>query len=316
MTRLLITGASGLLGSNLVLEAVAAGHQVVAVSYRHAVRHPKVASVTADLSHPGEAQRILGDWRPGWVVHCAAATDVDACEVEPAKAFRLNRDMAGQVAMAARAAGARLVHVSTDAVFDGERGKYTEDDEPHPINVYGDSKLAGERVVLAEYPGALVVRTCIYGWNAQPKQCLSEWFLSRLRAGQEAPGFIDAWFSPILVKDLGEIVLRLLSEGKAGIWHVGGRDCLSKFDFGVLIAQVFGRDPHLIKPEEMQGSRLRACRGRHLCLQSSRVAALDGVQLPRVSDGLRRWKRQERDGTTRELRRLVGSEEGACNQDV
>ncbi len=312
----MITGASGLLGANLVLDALGAGHQVIAVSFRHAVRHPKVESVAADLSCPGEARRILGDWRPQWVVHCAAATDVDACEAEPVKAFRLNRDMAGQVAMAARAVGARLVHISTDAVFDGERGDYTEDDEPHPINVYGESKLEGERVARHEHPEALIVRTNIYGWNAQPKQCLSEWFLSRLRAGRESPGFVDAWFSPILAKDLGAILLRLLSEGRVGVWHVGGRDCLSKFDFGVLIAQVFGHNSHLIKPEAMQDSRLRARRGRRLCLQSSRMPTLDGVQLPHVYEGLRRWKRQEREGTTVELRRLVTSEGEACNRDV
>lgn len=305
MARLLITGASGLLGANLVLGALAAGHEVVAVSRRHGVRHPMVDAVRADLSSPAEARRILDDRKPDWVIHCAAAADVEACELEPAMAFRLNRDMAGQVAMAARSVGARLAHVSTDAVFDGERGDYTEEDLPRPINVYGESKLEGERVVQHEHPKALVVRTNFYGWNALPKLGLAEWFLSRLRAGQETPGFVDVWFSPILASHLGDILLRLLANGRSGIWHLGGSDCLRKYDFGVQIASTFGENPGLIRPVEVSALRFHARRGRRLCLRSIRIGSSESIRLPSVSEGLSRWKREEENGTLEGLRALV-----------
>ena len=305
MTKLLITGAGGMLGANLVLDELAAGQRVIAVDYQHPVRHPRVESVTADLSRPGAAQAILADRRPAWVIHCAAATDVDACEADPEMAFRLNRDMAGQVAMAAHAVGARLAHISTDAVFDGEQGGYTEEDEPHPINVYGESKAEGERVVLSEHPEALIVRTNIYGWNAQAKQSLAEWFLARLEAGQPCPGFTDAWFSPILVNDLGIILVRLLASGQEGIWHVAGGECVTKYEFGVQIAAVFDLDARLIMPSTARDHRLMAKRGRQLCLQSNRIDGLSGVEPPTIGQGLRHWKQLRMNGFTDRLRGLL-----------
>ncbi|MBM3122776.1 MAG: sugar nucleotide-binding protein, partial [Chloroflexi bacterium] len=113
MARLLITGAGGLLGANLALVAQAAGHHIIAVDFLHPIRHRDVVSVQADLTLPGAALQIFAAHRPRWAVHCAAAVEVDACEADPETAYRLNRDMAGHVAMAARAVGARLVHIST-----------------------------------------------------------------------------------------------------------------------------------------------------------------------------------------------------------
>lgn len=313
MTKLLITGAGGMLGANLVLDALAAGYQVVAADYEHPVRQAGVESVVADLSRPGTAQEVFVARRPDWVIHCAAATNVDACEADPATAFRLNRDMAGQVAMAAQVVGAQLVHISTDAVFDGERGGYTEQDEPHPISAYGESKREGERVVLSEHPGALIVRTNIYGWNAQAKQSLAEWFLGQLRAGAACPGFTDAWFSPILVNDLGDWLLRLLEKGVQGIYHVAGAACLSKFEFGVRLAEAFGLDGTLLRPSRQSDAVDRARRGSRLCLDSGKVADELRRPLPDVAQGLARFRRLEQEGRVETLRSLVSIPEGGLN---
>jgi dTDP-4-dehydrorhamnose reductase len=289
VAKLLITGAGGMLGANLVLDALAVGHQVIAVDYQHPVRHPQVRSASVDLSRPGSAQKLLAEHRPEWVIHCAAATEVDACEADPAMAFRLNRDMAGQVALAARAVDARLVHISTDAVFDGERGGYTEDDEPRPVNVYGESKQEGELAVRAEYPQALVVRTNIYGWNAQPKLSLAEWFLARLESGQECPGFTDAWFTPILVNDLADRLLQMLERGIEGLYHVAGRECITKFEFGRRLAERFGLDGDLVRPTGQGEAILRAKRGSRLCLDCGKAADRLGSPLPDVAQGLERY---------------------------
>jgi len=305
MTRLLITGAGGLLGANLALEALAAGHQVIAVDFLHQIRHPEIESVKADLSRPGAAMEVFAAHHPRWAVHCAAAVDVDACETDPETAFRLNRDMAGHVAIAARAVGARLVHISTDAVFDGERGGYAEDDEPHPINVYGSSKLDGERVVLSEYPEALVVRTNIYGWNAQPKLSLSEWFLDRLRRGERCTGFTDVTVTPIAVGELAVRILRLLSMPVSGVLHLAGSETVSKYEFGRRIAEAFRLSPDPIVPGLVDASRLRARRPRRLGLDVRKAEKLLGAPMPAIGPALRRWRVQETDGTLDRLRALV-----------
>lgn len=305
MTRLLITGAGGLLGANLALAAQAAGHDVIAVDFLHPIRHRDVVSVQADLASPGAAMKVFDVQRPRWAVHCAAAVEVDACEADPETAYRLNRDMAGHVAMAARAAGARLVHISTDAVFSGERGGYSEDDEPHPVNTYGSSKLDGERVALSECPEALVVRTNIFGWNARPKLSLSEWFLQRLRRGERCTGFTDVSFSPIAVTELARLLLELVPTPVSGVLHVAGGETVSKYEFGLRIAEAFQLSPAAIVPGSVDEIQPRARRARRLGLDVRKAEALVGAPMPALGPMLRRWRQEETDGTVDRLRELV-----------
>jgi dTDP-4-dehydrorhamnose reductase len=300
----LITGASGLLGANLVLAAADTGQVVIAVSHRHRVRLEDGETTLADLSEPGVADELIGRVRPSVVIHTAAATDVDACERDPSLAFRMNEGMASAVAAAAAEAGARLIHISTDAVF-GTHGEHGEEDMPEPLNVYGATKLAGEMAVLAAHPAALVVRTTIYGWNALSKSSLAEWFLKRLRRGERTGGFSDAWMSPILVNDLADALLEL-SEGKQhGVLHVAGAECVSKADFGRRIAAVFGLDPDLIYPLALSNGSLSAQRGTSQCLRVSRAESLLARRLPDVSSGLRRFRLLEETGHRDRLRALM-----------
>jgi len=306
MSRVLITGASGLLGSNLVLDA-AGGHEVSAIAHRRRVEWPGVRSFQADLAEAGAARELMNLVRPEWVIHCAAATDIDACETEPTQAFRVNRDMAGKVAEAAHAVGARLAHISTDAVFDGERGGYAEDDLPAPINVYARSKLEGEEAVRAACPEALIIRTNIYGWNAVEKKSLAEWFLANLESGKGCRGFADVLVNPLLVNDLGDLLFRMLEAGLRGLYHVAGGDCVSKYEFGVQVARAFDLDPGRIERASVEAGGLRAPRGRRLCLAGRKIEADLGVHLPGVRDGLARFKALREQGRPDKLRQLAST---------
>lgn len=267
MTRLMVTGASGLLGANLVLEAMGS-HQVIAVTHRHPVAASGVAAYQVDLTDGRAARALVAETAPEWIVHCAAATDVDDCEQDPEFAQRLNRDMAAHVAAAAFAQEAAFLLISTDAVFDGETGNYDETAAPNPLSAYGRSKVAGEQAVLREYPKALVLRTNIYGWNARAKESLAEWFLHRCESGLRSPGWTDVWSTPILVNDLAGIVLRLLASGACGLYHVGGATCLSKYEFGRHVAAAFDFDPELIEAASVAEAGLAAPRARRLCWKS------------------------------------------------
>jgi dTDP-4-dehydrorhamnose reductase len=305
MRRILITGASGLLGANVVLDAVGR-YEVIAVAHRHRAEWPGVRSFQADLAQPGAARALLDLVRPDWVIHCAAATDVDACEASPEMALCLNRDMARWVAEAARGVGARLAHISTDAVFDGRRGGYQEEDAPGPINAYARSKLEGERAVQAAHREALIVRTNIFGWNALEKKSLAEWFLGNLEAGRVCQGFTDIFVSPILVNDLGDFLFRMLEAGLSGLYHVAGRDCVSKHEFGALTAATFGLDPELIQQVSVEESGLLAPRARRLCLRGVKVESELGMRLPRLREGLARFRALAQDGRPADLKRMVG----------
>ena len=180
-------------------------------------------------------------------MHCAAATDVDWCERNPEGAHRINALLTGSLAAASREVDAAFVFISTDAVFDGRRGGYSETDAPSPVNVYGASKLAGETAAQNETDNLLIVRTNIFGWNFQLRLSLAEWMLSRLEADQTVPGFIDVTFSPILVNQLAETIFDLLEAGARGVIHAGSEDFCTKFQFARLVAEVFGLRQDLVE---------------------------------------------------------------------
>ncbi len=294
MKKVLITGASGLLGSNLARD-LGARLPVTGIYHQHPVELPGVRMVAADLIQPAIAHQLLTDEQPELVIHCAAATVIDECERNPQLAQRLNRDMAETVAAATEAVGASLIHISTDAVYDGVQGSYRETDKASPINAYGRSKLDGEAAVQLAHRSALIVRTNLFGWNLPHKSNLIEWFLGRLMDGQECPGFTDVYFSPILVNQLGDLLLELTEAEASGVLHVAGATCLSKYEFGRMLAGAFGFDPELVRAAELSGAQLGAPRGRRLCLDCSRAEQLLGQAMPALEAGMRRlWELRDR----------------------
>lgn len=290
MARLLITGASGLLGGNLVRD-FSPRYDVNGVYYSHRLIVEGVKMIRADLSELELVGRVVGKVQPEILIHCAAATDVDRCEIDEAWAWRLNRDMAENVAQEAARVGAKMIHISTDAVFDGEEGNYDEEAVPRPINVYGESKLAGEQAVLEANPDALVVRTNLFGLSVSDRRRgLLAWFRDNLEAGESTPGFTDVWFSPILVNTLGEWLLDLVNAGAQGVLHVGGGSCLTKYEFGRQVARSFGLDAELVRRSTLGEAGLKAPRPQRLCLDSSKAAGILERQLPEVSEGLDRLR--------------------------
>jgi dTDP-4-dehydrorhamnose reductase len=298
---ILVTGASGLLGANLVLAAQQRQLGVVAVYHQHHIYLPGIESVQADLTDVEAANGLFRSYEPRWVVHCAAATNVDWCEDHPDGAYRLNADLSRNLASAAQPVGASLLYISTDSVFDGRSGHYAEDDVPAPVNVYAASKLAGEKSVSAVCEHVLIVRTNIYGWNAQKKQSLAEWVLSRLESNQPVPGFTDVVFTPLLVNDLSEILLDMIHQRRMGLYHVAGSQSCSKYEFARQLGEVFGFDLELVKPVSVDGSNLRAPRPKNTSLRAEKISHALGRVMPDVQAGLRRFKQLRDSGFVAQL---------------
>lgn len=302
---MLVTGASGLLGANFVLAASERGHEVTGVYRRHVIAFPGQRSVQADITDPGVVRNLCQSLKPRAVVHCAAATDVDWCEDHPLETRQQNVEATETLATAAHACGAAFLFVSTDAVFDGRRGQYTEADQTAPVNEYGRSKLLGEQAAAAAAPGALILRTNMYGWNAQVKDSLAEWALHKLERGEETPGFEDVLFAPLLVNDLSAVMLDLLSRDVSGLYHAAATDACSKFSFVRQVAEVFGLDASLVRPTAVESVRFRAPRPHNTSLISRKCATECGVQFPSVADGLRHFRRLRDDGFADRLKSLI-----------
>jgi dTDP-4-dehydrorhamnose reductase len=305
MTKVLVTGASGLLGANLVYEA-RHHYDVIALSHTHPLQLQGVETVMIDLSVPENVARIIDQYKPDWVIHCAAYTNVDQCEENQESAFLLNCDMSRWIAQATQASGGCLIYISTDAVFKGFRSGYREGDVPEPINVYAQSKLAGEQVAREENPNAMIIRTNFYGWNAVEKKSLAEWFLARLKGGKVCRGFTDVFVKILLVNDLVDLLLQMLEKRCEGLYHVLGKDCVSKYDFGVQLARVFKLDESLIHPVEVDQVGLSAPRPKNLCLDTSKIRDSLNIEMPSLEDGLNRFHELDQKDYPKSLKSLIG----------
>jgi dTDP-4-dehydrorhamnose reductase len=198
----------------------------------------------------------------------------------------------------------RLVHISTDAVFDGRVGNYSEEDLPNPLGVYAQTKLAGEKAVLDANPSAVVARVNLFGWGITGKRSLAEFFFYNLQARKTVMGFTDVFFCPLLANDMAEVLEKLFVRQLSGLYHLVGSECLSKYQFGVRIARRFGMDEGLIRPASVEQAGLRAARSPNLTLRVQKLEQALGGPLPGVSAGLDRFYDLYVQGYPQRLRQL------------
>lgn len=268
--RILVTGASGLLGLNFCLK-MADKHQLTGVTHSSMLRDLPFENVQCDLSEAGAVAQLIDNHHPQLVLNYAAMANVDACENQPKQAMAVNGRLPGELAAVCHSRQIKLVHISTDAVFDGRKGDYAEEDDPNPLSVYASSKLAGEQNVLETNPEALVARVNFYGFSVSGSRSLAEFFLNHLSAGNPVNGFVDVMFCPLYVADLINVIMMMVDNELMGLYHVVSPESLSKYTFGVNIARKFGFDSSLVKPISVAEGGLTARRSPRLDLSIEKL---------------------------------------------
>ena len=299
--KLLLTGVSGLLGINFAQEMMQE-HEIIGVDRGKLVSAP-FKILKQDLLDAGSVEKILDAAQPDWIVNCAALADLDACENNPDLAKRLNMDLPRQLARACKTRSIPLVHISTDAVFDGEKdGFYTEDDKPNPLSVYAKTKLDGEWAVLTENPQSIVARVNFYGWSLGGKRSLAEFFHHNLTNNKSMSGFTDVVFCPMLVNDTTRLLVKVLKRGLSGLYHLVGTQAMSKYQFGVEIARKFSLRESDITPKSISFSGLLARRANNLWLSTQKLSIDLGEVLPVFSTGLDEFYTQFQQGYPQKIR--------------
>jgi dTDP-4-dehydrorhamnose reductase len=258
--RVLVTGSNGLLGTKLLelllrqpeVQAIGISRSPCSNSHLGPFRFWQV-----DLAERSTAERVFERAQPEVVLHTAAMTDVDACERQPRRAWRENVEATRLVALAAKRVGARLVHLSTEYVFDGTAGPYSEADSPNPLCVYGRTKLASEEVVLETLPGSAIARTTVlFGYAPNTRANFVTGLLARLRASQKVRVVTDQVGSPTLADNLARMVWTLGRDSSAlGVFNAVGASVMDRYRFGVLVANVFDLDQGLIEPTDTASLR-------------------------------------------------------------
>ncbi len=300
MKRLLVTGASGLLGINLALRE-SVRRDVTGVVNSHSLSGVPFKVLSADLNTDGAIQRLVESVKPDTVIHCAAMANIDECERSPETAELINGMIPGRLADVCCKQGIRMVHLSTDAVFDGSKGNYQETDSPHPLSVYASTKLDGEKNVLDANPQAIVARVNFYGWSLTGKRSLAEFFYNNLSEGRQINGFTDVEFCPLFVDHLADLLIRLADGSYSGIFHVVSPVALSKYEFGCRIAGIFGLNDRLIKPVSVMDGGLAARRSPRLTLNTDKLKEALQIVLPGVEEGIHAFAEQQAAGFPQRL---------------
>jgi dTDP-4-dehydrorhamnose reductase len=246
--KLLITGASGLLGTKLCEIALRRKHEVYSAYSQHVPLYG--TPVELNILDLKAEQQILDKIKPQVVVHAAALTDVDKCEMENELAWKTNVEATTNLAQLCKEHGAFLVYVSTDYVFDGEKGMCKEMDYPAPINHYGLTKLKGEECVRSLLKDYCIARTSVLFGSvpATGKTNFALWLLEKLRNGEEAKIVTDQWNSPTLNTSLANMILEIIDRRITGTYHLAGATRISRYDFSKSIAQTFSLNTDLITP--------------------------------------------------------------------
>lgn len=223
---------------------------------------------------------------PDVLIHTAAMVNVDKCEVEPQIAENLNVNVTRDLAKICNKNKIKMIYISTDAVFDGEKARlYTEEDSTNPINVYGKTKLKGEQYVLA-YKDNVVLRTNIYGKNIQKKNSLGEWIYNELINSHTINMFSDIDFSPILVNELAEIIYLIIKKDISGLYHACGTGCITKYEFGVRLKEIFGIKTGEIVKSISDFANFSAKRSKHMGMSNEKLKKALGIEISTPEEGL------------------------------
>ncbi len=285
--KLLLTGASGLLGSNLIY-FLRDRYDITAISYSRPIQAQGICCHQLDLRNLKAAEDIIRRVDPDVVIHAAAMANVDVCQRHPQEAHDANVVSTINVMAALQDSKARVVYISTDLVYDGSKGNYNEEDSTHPINIYASTKEEAERFV-AKHKDALIVRTNFYGFNTIEKRSLAEWGIEQLKSGQNIDGFNDVCFSSIYSGDLADILDQMLIQKLNGIYNLGCQTSMTKYAFLVMLAQLMGLDDNLIRPASVEAKTFPAKRAKDLSLDMGKLMKDLRYPIPTMSQSLERF---------------------------
>lgn len=299
--RVLIIGASGFVG-NEIYTAFHKDHEVFGTY----CKTPVAGMIKLDITSQEEVERVLETIKPDAVIQPAAQPWVDFCEQNPTGSEKINFTGAKHIIDWCKKNQKYYLFVSTDYVFDGVNGPYTEDALTCPLNIYGSHKLQVEKYVLQEIPtlGCIARTTTVYGWEAAGKNFVAK-FIKSLEEGKESPVVSDQFATPTFVSDLADAILRLTEEKKFGIYHTAGPEYMSRLDFAQKIAILFGLDQKLIKPISTEELKQPANRPRKGGLVCQKIFDELGVRFMAPFDALQLMKKTRSQKATDLKKRMV-----------
>ena len=289
--KLLVTGASGLLGHKVAQLALERGHEVYSIYKGHP---PNFGTpIKLDLTNQSKLSKVIVKLKPEAIIHSAAYSNVEDCETNRDLAWKINAEATKHVATASANINSHITYVSTDYVFDGEKGLYTEEDKTNPISYYGYTKLKGEEFIKEHATKWCIARpSVLYGW-LNHKQHFATWLINSLNQKKEVKVLKDQYISPTLNTNLAEMLLEISERKITRIVHTAGDTRVSRHEYALKLAEVFNLNMNLIKPAKMDEIPWKARRPRDSSLNVNKANALLNSKPLKLNHALEMMKKEK-----------------------
>lgn len=290
--KILVIGSSGLLGYKILTNAK--NYELIGSYNKNSINFKNIETMKIDITNKKEC-KIIFEIKPDIIINTAAITNVDYCEKFKKNAFDVNVKGTENISKIAAKLGSKLIHISTDAVFSGNKKFYVEEDEPNPINIYGKTKLESEKIVSKVEDSIILRPSVIFGWFPSEYIKTSEesrktmnfglWVLDQLNKNNKISIVNDQFNTPTLADNLAKNILNIVQKDMTGIFHLSGLSCVSRLDFSKKIAKSFGYSENLINSISSKDLKQIAPRTLESCLKCDKIIKT-GIKLLKIDQSI------------------------------
>jgi len=289
--RILVTGANGMLGENCVRLLMSEGVLLATDLHPQLITSMPVNYRPLNITATDEVHTVLTEFRPDWVVNCAAYTGVDGSENHREKAWEVNVTGVRNIVDNLLTLGGQIIQISTDYVFDGQSGPYDENAAVNPINYYGQTKLASEHLIVESGLPYVILRTNVLFGNAtNPSASFVHWVVTRLTRHEFITVVTDQYGNPTWTNGLAEAIRQVIRDGKTGLFNYGGADYVNRYDFALQIADIYQLEHGYIKPITTRELNQKAPRPLRAGLVCEKIKNTFGFELYTLKEALIRMR--------------------------
>lgn len=280
--KILITGVSGQLGNEIYKISK---HENYGTYFKNIPKNTGKELFKIDLGKRDDVISLVEKIKPDWIIHCAAATKIDWCELNKDSAWISNVEATKNIVEACSRFGSKLLLVSTDYVFDGMNGMYKEGDTPNPINFYGKTKLAAEWWAMNSEHYIIARSSLLYSGSEGSSM---KWAIDGVKNGSLTAA-VNLYYSPTLVSELAECILQLIEKNEKGIFHAAGDSRISKYEFIKKFVGALGHDDDAVKPVNANELSLLALRPHDTSLDITKIKSI-GITFSKIDDAIEKLK--------------------------
>ena len=302
MKKLLIFGIGGLTGSKLAI----IGKKKYEIFGTYNLRDPKfnfANSIQLDVKNFEKVKDLIQKIKPDVIINTCALNNVDYCEKHPDEAEKINVNFVEELNKNIKSLNSKLIQLSTDSIFDGtKKAGYTENDKPNPINIYGKTKLLGEKITLENSENLVVRASVLYGWlpnflsilnsSSMKPTNFGQWLIKKLQSKEITNIITDEISSPIIADDFANSILHLIEKEEKGIFHSGPKEEITRYNFSIKLAKILNLDLNLIHPTSNLKLNRNVKTGFNKCLDSSKITKKTNFKFLSLENSLELLKKQ------------------------